>query len=100
MAPVCKNVVDKQQETDIVLDPEEDQATITSLEGACSDYHPGWDTLGGGCDVVCDDTRDLLQINMFASKSIATPAYRPVGGAYPVQCRSVALAGLGLGAGA
>lgn len=85
--PVCKSVVDKTQETEIVLDPEEDQATITSLEGSCSDYHPGWDTLGGGCDVVCDDTRDLLKLNMFATKSIATPGYRPSGGAYPVQCR-------------
>jgi hypothetical protein len=87
--PVCKNTVEKQQETEIMLDPAEDQATITSLEGSCADYHPAWDTLGGGCDVVCDDTRDLLRINMFASKSIATPGYRPSGQAYPVQCRYV-----------
>ncbi len=85
--PVCKIPIEKQQETEIQLDAKEDQATITSLEGSCADYHPAWDTLGGGCDVVCDDTRDLLRINMFATKSIATPGYRPSGHAYPVQCR-------------
>lgn len=85
--PVCEHMVEKLQETDILLDAEQDQATITSLEGACGDYNPSWYTLGGGCDVICDDTRDLLQINMFATKSIATPGYRPYGEAYPVQCR-------------
>lgn len=83
----CTSVTEKQQETPILLDAAEDQATITSLEGTCADFDSTWDTLGGGCDVVCDDTRDLLRINMFASKSIATPGWKPSGEAYPVQCR-------------
>lgn len=87
LSPSCKNLVEKQQEIAIQLDPKEDEATITSLEGSCADYNPAWDTLGGGCDVVCDDTRDLLRINMFSSKSIATPGSSGAGKAYPVQCR-------------
>lgn len=83
-APSCQQMVEKQQETVIMLDPEEDEATITSLEGSCADYHAGWDTLGGGCDVLCDHTSDLLRINMFASKSMA---FGSSGNGAPVQCR-------------
>lgn len=83
-APACQQQVEKQQETVIMLDPYEDEATITSLEGSCSDYHPGWDTLGGGCDVLCDHTSDLLRINLFASKSMA---FGSTGSGAPVQCR-------------
>jgi hypothetical protein len=83
-APTCQQQVEKQQETVIMLDPTEDEATITSLEGSCADYHPGWDTLGGGCDVLCDHTSDLLRINLFASKSMA---FGSSGSGAPVQCR-------------
>jgi hypothetical protein len=79
----CQQMVEKQQETVIMLD-DQDEATITSLEGSCTDYHAGWDTLGGGCDVLCDHTADLLRINMFASKSMA---YGSTGNGAPVQCR-------------
>lgn len=88
---MCKNVVEKEQVVDIVMQPE-DMSTITFVESSCAQHNARWSTLGGGCNVKCEDSKDLTRINLFSQKMLPMPAnkkgeYVHYGSEFPLECR-------------
>lgn len=83
---MCKQVL--LEEEDVSLEcGHDDKATITTLQGTCSNHKHPLPTLGGGCLVECTHDEDLLKITEMGSHTFTAPAhFKPVEHYYPVSC--------------